>query len=75
VCVCARARARVCVCYRKGADIENVCREASMFALRRDLSRCVVTQEDFEKAIKTRRPSVSKSELQEHAKLFVASPC
>jgi len=49
-----------------GADIENVCREASMSALRRDISRCIVMQEDFQMAANARRPSVSKEELQAH---------
>ncbi len=43
-----------------GADIESICREAAMLALRRDVKTTQVTLRDFEEALKKVRPSVSK---------------
>ena len=43
-----------------GADIEAVCREAALNALRRDINAKEVTKEDFEKALEQIPPSVSK---------------
>jgi transitional endoplasmic reticulum ATPase len=43
-----------------GADIEAVCREAALNALRRDINVNEVTKEDFEKALEEIPPSVSK---------------
>ncbi len=37
--------------YYSGADIEALCREAAMMALRRDINAKYVTMEDFEKAL------------------------
>ncbi|HLP80158.1 MAG TPA: CDC48 family AAA ATPase [Acidobacteriota bacterium] len=42
-----------------GADIEAVCREAAMLALRKDMLVKKVTAADFEEALKVVRPSVS----------------
>lgn len=42
-----------------GADIEAVCREAALHALRMNMQARVVTKENFEEAIKIVRPSVS----------------
>ena len=44
-----------------GADIENVCREAGMSAIRRDVKSDKVVAEDFEEALRTVKPSVTKS--------------
>jgi transitional endoplasmic reticulum ATPase len=43
-----------------GADIESVCREAAMLALRKDIKATKITQADFEDALKKVRPSVTK---------------
>lgn len=43
-----------------GADIESVCREAAMLALRKDIKATKITQVDFNDAIKKVRPSVTK---------------
>lgn len=43
-----------------GADIEALCREAAMNALRRDINSEYVTKKDFEEALKVISPSVTK---------------
>jgi len=43
-----------------GADIESVCREAAIFALRKDISSKVVTMKHFHEAMKKVRPSVTE---------------
>jgi len=45
--------------YYSGADLENICREAAMHALRRDISTSEVTMKDFQDALKEVGPSVS----------------
>ncbi|MCW4010180.1 MAG: CDC48 family AAA ATPase [Candidatus Bathyarchaeota archaeon] len=45
--------------YYSGADLENICREAAMHALRRDFKSREVTMKDFQDAIKEVGPSVS----------------
>jgi transitional endoplasmic reticulum ATPase len=45
--------------YYSGADLENICREAAIHALRRDISATQVTMADFQDAIKEVGPSVS----------------
>jgi transitional endoplasmic reticulum ATPase len=45
--------------YYSGADLENICREAAMHALRKDINVCEVTMKDFQDAIKEVGPSVS----------------
>lgn len=42
-----------------GADLEALCREAGMSALRRDINNPVVTFEDFRKAMEVIRPSIT----------------
>ncbi len=42
-----------------GADIQSVCREAAMYALRRDMNSKEVTAGDFEEALKRIGPSVT----------------
>jgi transitional endoplasmic reticulum ATPase len=57
-----------------GADIEAVCREAAIYALRKDINAKEVTMKHFEKALKTVTPSVTKDvedtykDLQAHFK-------
>jgi len=43
-----------------GADIENVCREAGMAAIRRGVNVDKVEEDDFEDALKSIKPSVTK---------------
>ncbi|MEM1565581.1 MAG: CDC48 family AAA ATPase [Candidatus Bathyarchaeia archaeon] len=45
--------------YYSGADIEAVCREAAMQALRRDINAKEVTMRDFEEALKRIGPSIT----------------
>ncbi len=45
--------------YYTGADIESVCREAAMHALRRDVNIREVTMKDFQDALKEMGPSVT----------------
>ncbi len=45
--------------YYSGADLENICREAAMHALRRDINASEVTMKDFLDALKEVGPSVS----------------
>ena len=47
--------------YFVGADIEALCREAAMCALRKDKSANQVTRDDFEKALTQVRPSTTKA--------------
>jgi len=55
-----------------GADIEAICREAAIVALREDIKSKIVTQYHFEQAISRVKPSVTKEiekayhEIQEH---------
>jgi len=42
-----------------GADIESVCREAALIALRRDINSKTVTLADFEKALEKIGPSIT----------------
>lgn len=43
-----------------GADIENVCREAGMAAIRRGVNVDKIEEADFEEALKSIKPSVTK---------------
>jgi len=45
--------------YYSGADIESLCREAAMHALRRDVSTKEVTMQNFQEAMKEMGPSVT----------------
>ncbi|MGQ9624072.1 MAG: CDC48 family AAA ATPase [Candidatus Bathycorpusculaceae bacterium] len=45
--------------YYSGADIEALCREAAMHALRRDVNAKEVTLQDFQEATKQIRPSIT----------------
>jgi transitional endoplasmic reticulum ATPase len=45
--------------YYSGADIESLCREAAMHALRRDVNAQKVTMKDFQDAMKETGPSIT----------------
>ncbi|MFC2174703.1 CDC48 family AAA ATPase [archaeon] len=49
-----------------GADIEGVCREAAMNALRHNKKAKEVTEKDFEKAMKAARPSIQEDDLKRY---------
>ncbi len=49
-----------------GADIEAICREAAMLALRENIKAKQVTMKNFEKALEDRKPSLSKAETEKY---------
>ena len=49
-----------------GADIEGVCREAAMNALRKNQESKEVKLADFEKALKAAKPSIQKEDLKRY---------
>jgi len=51
-----------------GSDIESVCREAALLALRDDIKADKITMKYFEKALKKVRPSISKEALETYQK-------
>src|SRR3989338_1456694 len=52
-----------------GADIESLCREAAILALRKNIEAKEVTLTHFEEALKKVRPSVSKEIEKEYESL------
>lgn len=50
-----------------GADIEAVCREAALIALRENIKSDKVTGENFKQALKKIKPSVSKEDIKRYA--------
>ncbi len=52
-----------------GADIESICREAAMNAVRHDEKANEVTEKNFEEALKTVRPSITDEIKQFYAKM------
>jgi len=51
-----------------GADIEALCREAAMFALREDIKAKEVTSKHFEKALKKVKPSITEDMFTKYQK-------
>jgi len=49
-----------------GADIEGLCREAAMLALREDINVTKITKKDFEKAMDKVLPSVTKNDAERY---------
>lgn len=52
-----------------GADIEAVCREAALIALREKIEANTVTEEHFKQALKKVKPSISKEEIKMYEEL------
>ncbi|MBR9702806.1 ATPase, partial [Candidatus Woesearchaeota archaeon] len=52
-----------------GADIESVCREAAILALRKDMDADSIGMEFFEEALLKVRPSISKEIEKAYAEL------
>lgn len=52
-----------------GADLESLCREAALAALRRDINSEKVTRIDFEEAFTLVKPSISPQMLREYERL------
>ncbi len=52
-----------------GADIESICREAALNALRKDMKAKTVSRNDFEKAMKKVRPSVTPKVIEFYKKM------
>lgn len=52
-----------------GADIESVCREAAMLALRKDMEAKEVTLKDFDAALEKVHPSITKDVEESYAQL------
>jgi len=52
-----------------GADIEGICRQAGLNALRKNIKSKIVKQGDFDKALETVRPSVDKYTIDYFSKL------
>jgi transitional endoplasmic reticulum ATPase len=52
-----------------GADIEGLCREAAMLALRGDIASSVVTKKHFEEAMKEIAPTITKDLIQHYERL------
>ena len=54
-----------------GADIENICREAAMLALRENMNVKEVKKKFFEEAIKKIKPSVSMEDMKQYKDMEV----
>ncbi len=52
-----------------GADIEAVCREAAMLALREDLNTKEITSKHFEEALKKTQPSIRDQDIKKYEEI------
>ena len=52
-----------------GSDIESVCREAALLALREDINTDKITNKHFEQALKKVKPSISKEALKTYQEM------
>lgn len=52
-----------------GSDIEGLCREAAMLALRKDLNVEKINKDNFEEAMAKVKPSVTKGDLEKYKKI------
>jgi len=55
-----------------GADIEGICREAGIIALRKDMKARNVKLEHFEQALDEARPSVGKETIEAYERIMEA---
>ena len=53
-----------------GADIEGICREAGIIALRKDIGAKMVLPEHFEEALKDARPSVDQPTVEAYKRIM-----
>ncbi len=53
-----------------GADIEGICREAGIIALRRDINVEKVTLKDFDESLADARPSVDKGTIEAYKRIM-----
>ncbi len=53
-----------------GADIEGVCREAGIIALRKDMKAKIVTASDLKKALSEARPSVNDDTIETYKRIL-----
>jgi transitional endoplasmic reticulum ATPase len=53
-----------------GADIENLCREAGLAALRKDKAAKKVTMEHFEEALAAVKPSTTPDTAKQYENIF-----
>jgi len=52
-----------------GSDIEGLCREAAMLALRKNIEAKQVTKDNFEEAMAKVKPSVTKQDIEKYKKV------
>jgi transitional endoplasmic reticulum ATPase len=52
-----------------GSDIESLCREAAMLALRKDIKADKVKSENFDEAMARVKPSVTKHDIEKYKKV------
>jgi len=52
-----------------GSDIQSLCKEAAILALRRDLATKEITMEDFNQALKKVRPSVAEEDVKRYEEI------
>jgi SpoVK/Ycf46/Vps4 family AAA+-type ATPase len=57
-----------------GADLEGLCREAGMLALREDLTASSIDKGHFEAAVRSLRPTLTKAEVDEYAAAAIHGP-
>ena len=57
-----------------GADLEGLCREAGMLALREDLTASSIQKAHFEAAVRSLKPSLTKAEVDEYAAAAIHGP-
>ncbi len=55
--------------YFSGSDIENLCREAAMLVLRKDIKAKQVSMKAFEEALKKSRPSLTEQVIKKYEEL------
>ncbi|XP_047064063.1 cell division control protein 48 homolog B-like [Lolium rigidum] len=57
-----------------GADLEGLCREAGMLALREDITASSIDKAHFEAAVRSLKPSLTKAEVDEYAAAAIHGP-